>query len=57
MKIEKKVRGFIKRIHGAMFVVECPECGHICASGSEYSILKCMSWTTCDYCNLQINLN
>lgn len=32
-----------------MYVMECPICGEICASASEYDLLP--QFTTCDNCN------
>jgi hypothetical protein len=39
-----------KRIHSALFVIECPECGVWLASGSELNILP--SYSTCNCASL-----
>lgn len=37
-----------KEINGALFIMECPECGRWCASASERTYLP--EFTTCEKC-------
>jgi len=38
----------VKKVHNAMYVMECPRCGEICASASERELMP--QWTTCPEC-------
>ena len=43
-----------RKVNRALFVMECPKCGSICASASEWELLP--EWTVCDNCKEDFKL-